>query len=149
MAVSPHRVGWGVAIGWFLVLVFVGQAARYLKWLEENKRPTQHAAPNPRRPKDEPAGYVALTAASVVPLALAPMMMLRPPGEVSVWLGGAAFLWAGLWVVAAMIEIGRAEAHVIDLTDDSHDNDLSGGSDVIDLRDKRRATQPERLPSLL
>ncbi len=129
LAQSPNRVGWVVAIGWFLVLVFVGQAARYLRWREDAERPQSHGAPVPGLAAADPPGRMALTLAAVVPLAVAPMMMLRPPGEVTVWLGGTTFLWVGLWLAVGTAQIVRDDRRVVDLTT---------AAEVIDLRDPER-----------
>ncbi len=133
---SPNRVGWAVAIGWFLVLVFVGQSARYLRWREDSERPRSHAAPVPGATPAEPPGRMALTLAAVIPLTVAPMMMLRPPGEVSVWLGGASLLWAGLWIAVGMTRIVLDDRRVIDLTTAPEVLDLRA-SERLDTRDDR------------
>ncbi len=128
-----------LAIGWFLVLVAVGQAARYLRWREDSERSAPPSAPVPGRVEVDAPGRVALTLAAAMPLAVAPMMMLRPPGEVSVWLGGASFVWAGVWIAAGMAQVIRDERRVIDLTTPTEVIDLriAEGFGVVDTGEDR------------
>jgi len=123
LASSPHRIGWGVAVGWFLVLVFVSQAARYVRWREAEEHAGPATPSRPTRRRDLPGG-LALATAAAVPGAVAPMMMLRPPGDISMWLGAGSLVWAGAWIAIAMVQAIQAEVEIIDLTE----------TNVIDLR---------------
>ncbi len=117
------------------MLSFVGEAARYLSYLERRELLAGQDGGSPAR-MDLP-GQVSFAVAAAFPLAVSPMMMLRPPGEVTVWLAGSSFLWCGAFVLVGLLRLGAVRderREVIDLST----------ADVIDLRDGVAAQDAER-----
>ena len=110
---SPGRIGWVPAVAATLLLIALGEAARIIAWARDDEGhherfvawslPGHSGMPSPA----VVAGYLRvkmwLRPAAVVPLAFAPVPLMRPPADMTTAVVVGAVVWWTLFTIFALV----------------------------------------------
>lgn len=111
---SPGRISWFAAVSSTLALLALAEWSRFVGWGRPSdlveRRATSLFVPGLRRLSPAAASArlepvrARLRPATILPMVVAPMMMLRPPADISTVLGATALIW---WLAFALLAIGH------------------------------------------